>query len=306
MKAIKISQYGDENVLEIVDKDIPRPNDNQVLVKVHAAGVNPIDWKIRDGAGKRLGMTLPIYPGSEISGVVEQVGSQINDLRIGDEVFGTVKSGGYAEYALAQSGEMVKKPVGTDFTDAAGISLAALTAWQGLFDIANLVTGQRIFINAAAGSVGSYAVQLAKNKGAYVIGMAAGENEDYVRKLGIDGFIDYKKSSFEDIVKDMDVVFDLIGGEFADRSYQCVKKGGMLVTSVAFLSEDKAEQSGIRTSRVFCVPDDEELNQISRLIEEGKLTHQIAQVFPLEEVKRAHKLSKEGPLRGKIILKVKA
>lgn len=304
MKAIKISQYGDENILEIIDREIPEPNESQVLVKVYGAGVNPVDWKIRDGAGKRFGMTLPIYLGSEISGVVKQVGSKISDLQVGDEVFGTVQTGGYAEYAIAQSGEMVKKPKGVDFINAAGISLAALTAWQALFDNAHLSSGQRVFINAAAGSVGAYAVQLAKQKGAYVIGLASGKNEAYVRKLGVDEFIDYTKSQFEDIVKEMDVVFDLTGGDLLERSFQCVTKGGMLVTSVAFVSEEKAKGFGIKTSRVFCKPNALELSEISSLIEQGKLSFPDAKVFELAEIKEAHKLSKEGHIGGKIVLSI--
>lgn len=304
MKAIRIDEYGEENVLKIVEVPIPKPKPNEVLVKVKAAGVNPVDWKIRDGAGARFGMMLPIFLGSEIAGVVEEIGDLITDLKIGDEVYGTVKSGAYAEYALAQAGEMVHKPLSVDFESAGGLALAALTAWQAMFDIADLQSGQKIFITAASGGVGSMAVQLAKAKGAYVIGMSSGKNKDYVKDLGADEFVDYTIVAFEDIVKNMDVVFDTVGGDTFERAYKCLKKGGFIVTSVAFPSAGTAENYGVQVARVQCQPNASELIQISELVDADKLRPQVTSVLSIDEIKEAHRLSKTGHTRGKIVLKI--
>ena len=211
MKAVKIDQYGDERVLQVVDVPMPQPARDEVLIKVYAASVNPMDWKIRDGAGVRFGMHLPIFLGGEIAGVVAQVGEDVTGWRVGDEVYGTVKTGGYAEYALAQPEAVAPKPAALDFAHAAAIPLAALTAWQALFDLANLREGQQVLITAAAGSVGALAVQLATAKGAVVTGLASGANEAFVRALGVDAFVDYTAQPFEQVVADMDVVFDVVG-----------------------------------------------------------------------------------------------
>src|SRR5712671_4284181 len=181
MKAVVIKSYGNESVVEYTDLERPKPKADEVLVKVHVAGVNPIDWKIRGGVGKRLGLTLPITLGGEIAGTIETIGSEVKDFKEGDAVYGIIASGGYAEYAIAKVGDIAPKPESLDFKNAAAIPLGALTAWQAIFDLANLSSGQRILIDGASGGVGSMAVQLAKAKGAYVIGLASGRNEEFVR-----------------------------------------------------------------------------------------------------------------------------
>lgn len=304
MKAIRIDQYGDESVLQIVDIPKPQPARDQVLIKVLAAGVNPLDWKIREGAGARLGMNLPILLGSEMAGIVEEVGEDITGLRVGDEVYGMVKAGGYAEYVLANSNEVAPKPATIDFLHAAAIPLAGLTAWQAMFDLGNLGAGQSILITAAAGGVGSLAVQLAKAKGAVVIGMASGDNESFVRTLGADDFIDYTIQPFEEVVTGMDVVFDAVGRDTFERAFRCVKKGGALVTSVAFPTPQQGATCGVKVSRVSCQPNRHELDQISQLVVAGQLQAHVTQVFPLEQVGKAHRLSKQGRTRGKIILQI--
>ena len=302
MKAIKIEQYGDESVLQLVDVPKPEPARDEVLIQVYAASVNPMDWKIRDGAGARFGMHLPIFLGGEIAGVVAQVGAGVTALRVGDEVYGMVKTGGYADYALAKLEEVVRKPATLDFPHAAAIPLAALTAWQALFDVAKLQEGQKVLITAAAGSVGALAVQLAKAKGALVTGLASGANEAFVWALGVDAFVDYTAQPFEELVTDMDVVFDVVGGEVFERSFQCVKKGGVLVTAVAFPTPEQEARHGVTATRVFCQPNRQELEEISQLVEANRLQAHVAQVFPLPQVGAAQKLSKEGHTRGKIIL----
>jgi NADPH:quinone reductase-like Zn-dependent oxidoreductase len=306
MKAIVINAYGSEGVLNYVDVERPEPKADEVLVKVHFAGVNPVDWKIRDGLGERLGLKLPIFLGGEIAGTIEKVGGDVRDFKAGDAVYGIVTSGGYAEYAIAKVGEMAIKPQCLDFENAAAIPLGALTAWQAMFDLANLSSGQRILITAASGGVGSLAVQLAKAKGAFVIGMASGRNEAFVRDLGVDEFVDYTKQHFEEVVKDVDVVFDTVGGDTFERAFQTLKKGGFLVTAVQFPSEEKAQELGIKAARVYCKPNAEQLAAISELIDEGRLKAHVSTVLPLAEVKKAHRLSESGRTRGKIVLQIGA
>ena len=302
MKAVRIDQYGDENVLQVVDVPKPEPASDQILIKVHAASVNPMDWKIRDGAGVRFGMSLPIFLGSEIAGIVEKVGEKVTALSVGDEVYGMVKAGGYAEYALAKPDEVAPKPATIDFPHAAAIPLAGLTAWQAMFDLGKLSAGQKILITAAAGGVGSLAVQLAKAKGAIVTGLASGNNEDFVRALGADDFVDHTKQPFDEVITDMDVVFDAVGGDTFERAFKCVKKGGSIITAVAFPTPEQGAQYGVMVSRVYCQSNPDELGEISQLVAANKLKSYVSQVFPLEQVGTAHKLSKQGRTRGKIIL----
>jgi NADPH:quinone reductase-like Zn-dependent oxidoreductase len=306
MKAIVINEYGNEDVVNYTNVECPEPTANEVLVKVHVAGVNPVDWKIRNGAGERFGLKLPIMLGGEIAGTVKKIAGDVRDFKEGNAVYGIITSGGFAEYAIAKKGDIVSKPQSLDFQNAAAIPLGALTAWQAIFDLANLGSGQRIFITGASGGVGSLAVQLAKAKGAYVIGMASGRNEDFVRDLGADEFVDYTKQNFEEVVKDVDVVFDTVGGDTFERAFQTLKKGGFLVTSVEFPSEEKAREFGIKAARVYCKPNAEELTAISELVDEGLLKAHVSTVLPLAEVKKALQLSEGGHTRGKIVLQVEA
>ena len=306
MKAVIINEYGNEDVVNYVDVERPAPNKDEVLVKVHFAGVNPVDWKIRGGLGERLGLKLPIMLGGEIAGTIERTGDEVRDFKEGDAVYGIIPSGGFAEYAIAKTGETGPKPKSLDFENAAAIPLGALTAWQAIFDLANLSRGQRILIAGASGGVGSLAVQLAKAKGAFVIGLASGRNEEFVRDLGADEFVDYTKQKFEEIVKDVDVVFDAVGGNTFERAFQTLRKGGFLVTSVAFPSEDKAQEFEVKAARVFCKPNANELAEITRLIDEGKLKAHISTILPLAEVKKALQLSESGHTRGKIVLQIRS
>ena len=304
MKAIVINEYGNEDVVNYVDVERPEPKADEVLVKVHVAGVNQIDWKIRDGAGERMGLKLPISLGSEIAGTIEKIGGDVRDFQAGDAVYGIITSGGYAEYAIAKIGDMATKPQSLNFENAAAIPLGALTAWQAMFDLANLSSGQRLLITAASGGVGSLAVQLAKAKGAFVIGMASGRNEAFVRDLGVDEFVDYTKQPFEEVVKNVDVVFDTVGGDTFERAFHTLKKGGFLVTAVQSPSEEKAQEFDVKAARVYCKPNAEQLAAIGKLVDEGSLKAHISTILPLAEVKKAHQLSKSGRTRGKIVLQV--
>lgn len=242
--------------------------------------------------------------GGEIAGTIERIGDDVSDFKEGDAVYGIIRSGGFAEYAIAKMEDIAPKPRNLDFENAAAIPLGALTAWQAMFDEAHLSSGQSILITGASGGVGSLAVQLAKAKGAYVIGMASGRNEDFVRSVGADEFVDYTKQNFEAIVKDVDVVFDTVGGDTFERAFQTLKKGGFLVTSVAFPSEEQAQGFGIKATRVRCKPNANQLAAISILVDEGRLKAHVTTVLPLVEVKQAFQLSESGRTRGKIVLTI--
>src|SRR5438046_2837783 len=232
MKAVRIERYGNEEVVEIAEVDQPKPGAGQVLVKVKAAAVNPVDWKIRDGLGEMFGLKPPLILGCEVAGTVETVSGPSrtggSDFEVGDDVYGYLSaySGGYAEYVTAPASEFVRKPKQIDFDTAASVPVGALTAWQGIFDHGKLASGQRILITGASGAVGSMAVQLAKNKGARVIGTGSGRNEEFVRELGADEFIDYKKEKFEEKVRSLSGLFDTVGGNAQERGSHQLQYGG--------------------------------------------------------------------------------
>lgn len=299
MKAIQITEYGDESVLKYTNVARPAPKPDEILVKIHAASVNPVDWKIRDGKYEK---PLPLIPGADFAGTVEEMGSDIKKFETGDEVYGKILLGCYAEYVIVKEHELGMKPENFTFEEAASIPMGALTSWQAIFDAANLTSGQKILIHAASGGVGSMAVQLAKAKGAYVVGTASARNEDFVKSLGADEFIDYTTTKFEEVVKDADVVFDTVGGDTLKRSFQALKKKGFLVTIVEKPSQERAEEFGITAKHIASRPNPKQLDEITKLAEEGKIKAHIEKVFPLSEAAQAQKLSKEGHTRGKMIL----
>lgn len=303
MKAVVIHEYGTNDVVQYIDVDRPEPKAGHVLVKVRASGVNPVDWKIRSGLGQRLGLSLPIHLGSEIAGIVEELGVGVSEFNVGDAVYGIVTSGGFAEYAVAKVGDVALKPGNLDFVQTATIPLGALTAWQAMFDIAKLSGGQRLLITSSSGGVGSLAVQLAKAVGAHVTAIGSAPNEDYVRSLGADEFIDYKMQRFDEVAYGMDVVFDTVGGDTFDRAFVTLKKGGFLVTAVSF-PQDQGNRYGVGVARVYCKPNSEQLVSIRELAEAGKLKDHVATVWPLANIKNALDLSESGRTRGKIVLEV--
>lgn len=305
MQAVVIHAYGDNSVVQLLRVARPEPGAGDVRVRVHAAGVNPIDWKIREGAGQRMGMTLPIHLGGEIAGVVDALGEGVDGLTEGDAVFGIIPSGGFAEFAIARAADLVRKPGNLDFVQSAALPLGALTAWQAMFDIAGLSRGQRLLITASAGGVGSLAVQLAKAHGAHVTGMASTRNEAYVRELGADAFIDYTRQPFEHVASEMDVVFDAVGGDTFARAAGAVREGSVLVTAVAFPAAATL-RPGIRVQRVQCKPDAVALARIRDLAEAGKLVPNVGTTLPLAEIRQALELSKTGHAHGKIVLDIAA
>lgn len=303
MKTVLIREYGSNDVVEVTDVLRPEPAAGEVLVKVHAAGVNPIDWKIRGGAGERMGMTLPIRLGSEVVGTIETCGAGVSQFQKGDAVFGMVPSGAFSQYAVINADHLVLKPKNLSVVEAAAIPLAGTTAWQALFDEAKLSAGQRLLITNSSGGVGSLAIQFAKARGAHVTAVASGRNEKFVRDLGADHFIDYTRQAFEDIATDMDVVLDTMGGEVYHRALRTLKKGGKMITVVAF-PQDEAERYGVSAKRSFTVPNALSLREIARLVEAGKVTPYVDAVLPFADVRDALAISEAGRTRGKIVLTV--
>ena len=310
MKAIRIHAYGGPEVLRYEDAPKPEAGKGEVLIRVHAAGVNPVDWKVREGSFKGLlRYRLPLVLGWDVSGVIEAVGSGVSGFTSGDAVFSRPdigRDGAYAEYIVVRASEVARKPASLDHVRAAAVPLAALTAWQSLFDAAGLRAGQTVLIHAAAGGVGHFAVQLAKWKGAGVIGTASARNADLVRALGADEVIDYTATRFEDAARGVDVVFDTLGGETQRRSWAVLKRGGTLVSIVSPLSRLKGALRGARGTFIFVQPSARQLAELAALIDGGRLKPVVETVLPLAEARQAHLLSQSGRTRGKIVLQVRA
>ena len=308
MKAVRIHAYGGPEVLRYEDAPLPLVKSDDLLIEVRAAAVNPVDWKIREGYLQGvLNHQLPLTLGWDLSGEVVEVGPRAAGFKIGDEVYvrpDIERDGGYAEYIAVKASEAARKPATLDHTHAAAVPLAALTAWQVLVDAADLQAGQTVLIHAAAGGVGSLAVQLAKARGARVIATASAANAAQVTELGADRVIDYTTSRFEEVIQEVDVVFDTIGGDTQERSWRVLKPGGILVSVVSPPSKETAAERGVRRAFVFIHASGEQLAAIAQLIDQGKMKPLIHTVLPLAEIRQAHAISQGGHARGKIVLHV--
>lgn len=308
MKAVRIHEYGGPEKLIFEEVPRPKPAADEVLIKVYASGVNPIDWKIREGSRKgKFPSKLPLILGWDVSGVVEETGTDVENFAPGDEVYSRpdpTKNGTYAEYVAVKANQVGRKPKSIDHIKAAAVPLAGLTAWQGLFDHGQLQAGQKVLIHAASGGVGTYAVQFARWKGAYVIGTTSEKNIGLVKELGADEVIDYKKEKFEDRLKDLDLVFDTMGGDTQKRSLKVLKKGGRLITTVKPEDNDEAKAKNIHVEGFMAQSYPDELEQIAGLIDQGKVKPIIAKVFPLAQAAEAQELSEKGHVTGKIVLQV--
>ena len=288
MKAVSIYYYGGPGVLAYEDAPRPHPAPGDVLVRVHAAGINPVDWKIREGHLKEmLHHTLPLVLGWDVSGVVAALGD-----------------GADAEFIVIRETEVALKPKSVDHVHAAALPLAGLTVWQSLFDAAALTAGQRVLIHAAAGGVGSLAVPLAKGRGAHVIGTASAKNHAFVRALGADEVVDYERERFETVIGPVDVVFDTMGGDIQTRSWKVLKRGGILVSIASPPSAEAAVAHGGRFAFVFTQPNAAQLAEIATLVDAGKLNAMVETVLPLAAAMRGQALSAAGHTRGKIVLQV--
>jgi NADPH:quinone reductase-like Zn-dependent oxidoreductase len=308
MKAIVVHEYGGPEVLKFEDTPRPEPKEDQILVRVIAAGVNPVDDASRsEKYAKFFGITLPFIPGYDVAGVVEKTGANITKFKAGDPVYAYLSlkdGGGYAEYAVAAEVEAAPKPKSISFVEAAGVPVVALTAWQALIDTAKLTAGQTVLIHGGSGGVGTFAIQIAKARGAKVIARASTRNQDLLKQLGADVAIDYTKQKFEDVAKDVDLVLDPVGKDTLARSYGVVKKGGFIVSIVARPDQAELDKRGIHGASLGVEPNSDELTEIGKLIDEKKIRVIVSQTLPLSEAVKAQEQVATGHTRGKIVLKV--
>jgi NADPH:quinone reductase-like Zn-dependent oxidoreductase len=307
MKAVRVNRFGPPDVLDIEDIARPAPQAGEVLVRVLAAGVGPWDAWIREGKSK-VSPPLPLTLGSDIAGVVESVGAEVAEFSEGEEIYGVTNKqfcGGYAEYAVASAGMIARKPEMLSFVEAASVPVVAVTAWQMLFDYANAKAGQSVLIHGAAGNVGAYAVQFAKNAGLKVFATASSKDVALVQRMGADQVIDYRKERFETLVPPVDIVLDNVGGETKLRSFEVLKDTGILVSAVSANTTDVPP--GREKQAVFFMVEvtTARLDRISDLLRSGKLVTQVGSILPLDEARRAHEMLAGAPHeRGKIVLQI--
>jgi len=308
MKAVRIHDYGGPDVLSYEDAPRPTAGPGEVLIRVYATSVNPFDCAARAGyMHSYFNYAFPLIIGTDVSGVVEEVGEGVTDFAMGDNVYaraGVFRDGANAEYALAFASDVAIKPQSLDHIHAAAIPHVTLTAWQALFEQANLTAGQTILIHAAAGGVGHIATQLAKLHGAKVIGTAS-VNIDFLEELGVDQAINYTTTAFEDIVKDVDVVLDLVGGETQQRSWKVLKPDGILLSTVQPPSEETAAAHGVRQGFVGSNPPiGKTLTEVAKLVDSGQLKPHVSAILPLQDIRKAHEIIEARHNHGKLVLQV--
>src|SRR5438445_5553138 len=306
MKTVIAHEYGAHEVLKFEEVPGTEPKEDEALVHVIASGVNPADPLTLSGKyAQEWGTHLPLIPGYDIAGVVEKVGAKITTLKAGDAVYGyPTFGGGWAEFVTVKEWEVAAKPKSLSFAEAAAVPMCALTAWQALVDTAQLQAGQTILIHGGSGGVGSFAVQIAKARGAKVIATASTVNQDLLKQLGADVAIDYAKTKFEDFAKDVDAVLDPVGRETLARSYGVVKKDGIVMSLVARPDPKEIKKRGIRGAAISVHPDAEDLAEIAHLIDTGKIKPVVTQVLPLNEAIAAQRQAATHHTRGKVVLRI--
>lgn len=320
MKAIRIHEFGGPEVMKIEEIQLPVPAADEILVKVYASSINPVDWAVRKGGNDFLKphLKLPMTLGWDAAGIVEETGSNVTGFKKGDEVYGVPNfpgsNGSYAEYCAAKENRFAIKPKSISFNEAAGVPLVGLVAWAGIFELGKLKPGQRILIHGASGGVGSFAVQFAKAKGSYVIGTASAGNLEFLQKIGADEVIDYKSQKFEELVQDIDVVFDaspLRDESQRLKSVMVLKNNGILVSvNIDFPFGEKVLQALAKKDAkgellAGQMNHRDWLNEIAQLIDTGKVKVIISKVYPLEQIAEAHKESETFHVRGKLVLEIK-
>lgn len=332
MRAIRIHAFGGPEVLRWEEAPKPAPKPGEVLVRVHAVGVNPPDWYLRDGYRAlppewRPQVNFPLIPGTDVSGVVEAIGDDVRDFSAGDEVYAMVRffsvgeSAAYAEYVCVPASELALKPAGIDHVHAAGAPMSLLTAWQFMMEVGHdqpnplqpnrhepvPLRGRRVLVNGAAGGVGHFAVQIAKREGAHVTAVASGAHEALLRRLGVDEFIDYTETPPEDVARDLDLVIDAVGGPTTARFLRTVKRGGALfpIYPLGFSGAEEAETRGITVSTTQVRSSGAQLKEVGRLLDDGRIRVVVDGVWPLAEARKAHERAARGHIRGKIVLEVR-
>ena len=305
MRAARIQQFGPPSVITIDELPRPEPGAGQLLVRVKAAGVGHWDALVREG---KVQQALPLILGSELSGIVETVGAGVSGFTTGDEVYGATNeqfTGGYTEFALPSAGRMAQRPKTLNFIESASAPIVSVTAWQMLFDYAHATAGQTVLIHGAAGNVGGYAVQLASQARLHVVATAASGDLAYVRAMGAERVVDYKKEQFDELLNGVDIVLDTVGGDTQQRSLKVLKPGGILVSVVSLVPEAAQERYGVRAAYFYVDVATERLNKIAELFDKGKLVTDVGTVLPLDEARVAHEMLDGAPhKRGKIVLTV--
>lgn len=307
MKAVVLHSFGAPEVMTVEQRPIPVPQDDEILVRIRAASINPVDYKIRSGKYPTVKQSdLPIVLGRDFSGTVESVGANVQTVRKGDAVYGMLgrNRGSYAEYAIARATEFAASPSNLDFVHAAAAPLAALTAWQGLFDQGRLQAGQKVLIHGGAGGVGHFAIQFAKARDAWVATTCARDDADFVRGLGADLAIDYKNQRFDEEVHDLDLVYDLIAGETQERSFSVLKRGGTMISTLQEPDHDKAAEKQLHVARYLAEPNAAQLAEICGLIEHGEVRPEVTKTYLLDEVAAAHHFLENEHPRGKVVLEI--
>ncbi|WP_430787983.1 NADP-dependent oxidoreductase [Virgibacillus flavescens] len=311
MKAIVIEEYGSLNKLTEKEVSVPEINDNQVLIEVHATSINPIDWKLREGYLKEnLPLEFPITLGWDVAGIISEVGSAVTNFQIGDRVFARpalTREGTYAEYTAVDEELLAKMPENLSFEEASSVPLAGLTAWQCLVDFSEIKEDDKVLIHAGSGGVGTFAIQIAKSFGAHVASTASGKNEEFLKELGVDTFINYEEEDFVNVLKDYDIVLDTLGGEVQEKSFQVLKEGGKLVSIVQPPDEKAAQSKNLKAGFHWLEPDGKQLAELGNLIKKEQVKPIVDHTFPLsqEGLQDAHKLSETHHAKGKIVIKVK-
>ena len=305
MKAVRIHEFGGPETLQVEELPMPEPGPGELRIRVMAASVNPVDYKMRNG-GYLPKEALPLTLGRDVAGVVDAVGADVRGFHTGDAVFAMLdrEHGGYTEFVAQAAENCARKPARLDAIQAAAVPLAGLTAWQGLFDHGGLQSGQRVLIHGAAGGVGHLAVQFARARGATVIATCSARDVDFVKGLGATQVIDYHAQRFEDVVQNVDLVYDLVAGETQDRSWAVLKDGGTMVSTLQEPDKQKAAAKHARAAHYMAQPNGPQLAEIGRLIDEGRVTPQIARVFPLEAAAEAETALEKEHVAGKIVLEV--
>jgi NADPH:quinone reductase-like Zn-dependent oxidoreductase len=305
MRVIQIHSYGGPEQLKLEEMSRPVPQAGEVLVRVHAAGVNPMDWKIRQGLMQAIRpVTFPFIPGLEVAGVVEAPGPGVTAFEVGQAVFGPCAAGAYAEYITIPARGLARKPESLSFAEAATIPIGATTAWRALVDHGGLTAGQRVLIQGAAGGVGLFAVQLAKWKKAEVIGTTSTANLAFVRGLGADLVVDYTTTAVESMAQDLDLVLDGVGPATFGSSLAVLRRGGTLISIAGFPPQNQAQQAGVRALMLPPQPASTSLQTFAQLIEEGQLKVTAGKAFPLSEARQAHEYSQRGHGQGRIVLTI--
>ncbi|WP_251358802.1 NADP-dependent oxidoreductase [Kangiella sp. TOML190] len=308
MKAVRMHQYGDAKVLSYEDAPKPEIAADEVLIKIVASSVNPVDWKVRAGYLKDyINYDMPLTPGWDLSGVVEAVGSQVTDFKAGDQVYSRPdinRNGTYAEYISVKADEVALKPQTISHTEAATLPLAGITAWDAIVTHGNLKAGQKVLVHAGSGGVGSLAIQIAKARGAYVISTTSSKNAALVKSLGADQVIDYTTTDFSQVLSDLDMVFDTLGGEVQESSFSVLKPGGLLASVVSPPSQEKAQEYGVKAMDYFIEPNAQILEQLAEMVDQGQVRPLVGAEFALSDIEKAHALSESGRTVGKIALYV--